>query len=331
MRFWEFNLYEAVDRERVQKEQTQSIKKQLSKLLGTKASIPLQVGDRTVSAANVLQILGNKKADIAILNEIDEQVAWISLKENRKSQWGGFIQIKESSQDHEWLDIFAEDVRMITQGIMLPGESLRLDKISEEFEKSVIYGKDYSSGKRGIHNVDIVLMGDMIINKDKDVYSLDATTKYVNGQSPQEPVIIHARYTGGYNALNVKNCYLSADQGISRSAKPIDTPAQVQDAMKEFHARRAGQTQGLRVLKTRQTKPLTGPYKTIFDALDILKRYLKKINPQFLSYYNFKDKMNAIDSIASIMKKHNDPPELAINKWKQGQIAERKNVTSKRR
>lgn len=329
MRFYEFNLIEGVDRERVQKEQTKSIRVQLKRVLGNNPSVFLKVGDRIVSAAGVVDIPGKKKADIAIVNENNEQVAWISLKENRKSQWGGFIEIQESSKDHEWIRIFQEDVQMITQGIMLPGESLRLDKISDEFEKSIIYGKDFGSAKRGIHNVDVVLMGEMLIRKNKEGYVLEASTVYVNGDKPLEPVIIHARYTHKSNSLNVKHCKLSADQGISRGAMPIDTSAQVKTAMEEFHARRAGQTQGLRVLKTRQTKPLTGPYKSMFDALDILKKYLKKFNPTFLSYYKYQDKINAFDTIANIMKKNSDPPDLAINKWKQGQIAENKNVASK--
>lgn len=330
MRFWEI-LNEEGDRKDIERAQVALIRKKLEtalaeqSLLG-KNFITLIVGDKKVDVNDIFHITNNVKADAAFLNPERKPVAFISLKNYPSFRWGGFVEIQASTDNHDWLEIFTNDVEKIVQGTFLNGESLRLDSISSDLEKNIMYGKDYPSEKRGIHNVDAVYLGrNFQIQKSKNDYVLISDKVYVNGDDPsdEDRVILNARFSSKSNNAGILKCRLEAEPAryaLKRNSLPIDTDQQVKSATEEFHRRRKGEVIGLRKLRTRVERPLSPPYSNPQDALDKLVKYIKRSSPLFLKYYDYKEKENALRNITDIMRKNNIAPNLAINIWKRAGI-----------
>lgn len=338
MRFWEI-LSEDTDRYSIEKEQISYIANDIEKFKGSDPYIELKIGNKTIKAASARRLKMGLKADMVIVDETGNPTSYVSLKGDQ-FQWGGYKQLVQDREVYEWINIFLEDAYEISGGKFVNGDSLKLEKPGLEIGKSIMYGKDYPADTTGPENVDFVIIGSPKIIKSNGSLNLIASKIYENGEDPSDnhvPILI-ARFTVGpsvpVNGKKILNCFLQAEpKSTTRNALPIDTKNQVDLAIKDFQARRRGDPNARKV-KTRMaaTKDNGPPYANFQDALKKLVSYIKKSSPFLLSNYNYKEKDAALQNIVSIMRKYNDTPQMAVNRWKGAEIyQEGKNVSSKRR
>ena len=338
MRIWEI-LSEDTDRYSIEKEQISYIASDIEKFKGSNPYIELKIGNKTINAASVRRLKMGLKADAVIVDETGKPTSYISLKGDH-FQWGGYNKLIQDKDVHDWINIFLEDIYEISGGKFINGDSLKLEKPGLEIGKSIMYGRDYPSETTGPENVDFVIIGYPKILKSNGMLTLVASKIYENGDDPSEnhiPILI-ARYTANkvifVNGKKIEDCFLQAEpKSTTRNALPIDTKSQIDTAIKDFQDRREG-APGARKIRTRPPifKTNGPPYANFQDALKKLVTYIKKSSPSLLANYNYREKDRELQNIIGLMRKYNDTPQIAINKWKGGGIyQEEKNVSSKRR
>jgi hypothetical protein len=231
----EFGGEEPGQRERVEQGQIEGIAQELESAKAGQPFVTLIVGDKKVRAASVEKERGSvggraPKSDMTVLDEKNNAVAWVSLKDTR-FRWGGWQHLLAVPEIAQWLD----RIRAVNGGVFEPGQSFGL-KISDDIKQKIIYGKEFG-GASGFSNVDAVMIGWTTVKKQENDYVLSADTVYSNGDIPQgkhDPYLV-MRYMTGRSDLGFKNARgetNTADEG--RKVKWLDTDADVESAKKMF-------------------------------------------------------------------------------------------------
>ena len=192
-----------------------SLKAQLEELKGNNKEINIQVGDRTVSVADVVTTPGTPKSDFHFIDSQGESVAWVSHKDgsqaNHFGQWGGM-------SDREMLPVynanpdvkaevaqFIKDIKQLV-GDEMPRATTIARPASDLFQMISIYGNGYG-GNRGPQNVDVVLQGPVTLSNGV----LVAPNMHSNGEPVKgafEPAMM-AMYKGDRDNFGIKGARFS--------------------------------------------------------------------------------------------------------------------------
>ncbi|MFZ9472696.1 MAG: hypothetical protein ACO26H_03260 [Sediminibacterium sp.] len=194
-------LSESDKTEAVESEQVVQTQRQLKALIKEYGSVHLKVGDETFQVDDFAQVSGRPKADMTFTFK-DKAVVYVSHKKGSKAgdfqQYGGFssdlnIKTDNDINSHPLIKKFVEDIRSIFAAFNLKKDSNdrydfnNLVKGSnfarllddENMANTVMFGKDFSSGKVGLDNCSILIDGDItfkpIKNKSLNVFELDGS------------------------------------------------------------------------------------------------------------------------------------------------------------
>lgn len=197
----DFGGEEAFSREKIEQGQIGEIQSQLEDAKAGQPAVKLQVGGRTVDAASVEKEKGSvngraPKSDMTVLDTEGNPTAWVSLK-GEPFRWGGWQHLAQTPEIAQWL----ERIKKVNNGIFEPGMSFGLN-ISDDLANKIVFGKEFGN-KPGFSNVDLVLIGDVRIEKG----ALLANRSYANGTTPTGPdkPYLVMRYMQGRNDLGFKN------------------------------------------------------------------------------------------------------------------------------
>lgn len=285
----EFGGEEAGKRESIEQGQIAEIADQLEKLKNGADFIPLVVGDKVVNAAAVEKERGSvngraPKSDMTVLNEVGEAVAWVSLK-GRPFRWGGWTHLMNLPEISNWL----ERIRAETGGKFESSQSYGLH-ISNDIKTKIVYGKEFG-GKRGISNVDCVLIGDVKIKAQDGGYKLSAGTVYTNGEIPHggdDPYLV-LRYMNGRNDAGFVNCraetntanegrkvkWLDSDTQVDAQEQPDQTPKSKEKTKTNIQKKKptvqpkSSLKQKPETKQKTEPKPFTAPTQTLPPYLDV--------------------------------------------------------------
>jgi hypothetical protein len=193
--------------------------------------IKLAIGERVVNAAGAVNVPGNPKADIAIVDNEGAPVAWISLKDGTNpkgfGQWGG---IDHLAKDPE-VARFVKSIKT-TFGSQFPrGPTYGVKIKNPQLKALTVFGKDFG-GSPGINNVDLVLQGHPTLKKGtRGSYVLTGAHTWHNGDIPEgeyEPALI-VRFSSDRGNFGIAGARISSYPTSGRPwtllPKPKKAPA----------------------------------------------------------------------------------------------------------
>lgn len=194
-------LSESDKTEAVESEQVMQTQRALQKLIKEYGSIHLKVGDETYEVDDFKQVAGRPKADMTFTFN-DKAVVYVSHKKGSKpgdfQQYGGFsldlnIKTENDIQKYPLIKKFVEDIRSIFVGFnlkkdtndrydfnnLVKGSNFARLLDDEEMANTVMFGKDFSTGKVGLDNCSVLIDGDIIFkpvkNKGLNVFEIDGS------------------------------------------------------------------------------------------------------------------------------------------------------------
>lgn len=213
--------------EAVESEQVISTKSNLSKLIRQYGSVRLKVGDEVFEVDDFEQVSGRPKADM-VFTFAGKAVVFVSHKKGSKAgdfqQYGGFssdLGLK-SDADIDRIPVvkkFVDDVKSIFAAFglkkdsnsrydfneLVKGSNFARLVDNEDIARTVMFGKDYHTGKPGLDNCSILIDGDIIF-----------TPIYGKGPNVFE-------LTGSYHA-DVNPCLLRAKPRFDAKESDIYAP-----------------------------------------------------------------------------------------------------------
>ena len=120
------------------------------------------------------QIPGNPKADIALVNHKGEHVIHISHKESEESHQGYGGMNSKANASHPVMKEFADKLKKKVEdthmGLKGKSRTMTLDHNNphhSDMIKSALFGKNHSSNKSGVENVDFISHGKMNLKFNK--------------------------------------------------------------------------------------------------------------------------------------------------------------------
>lgn len=184
--------------EAVESEQVVQTKDALKKLIKEYGSVRLKVGDHVYEVDDFDQVSGRPKADM-VFKYKKENVVFVSHKKGSKpgdfQQYGGFssdlgIKDRKDAARYKAIEAFLKKVDEVMEGLGVKKDSQKrydfnklkkgsnfADLINDEsVANTVMFGKDYKSGKVGLDNCSILIDGDIgfipVKNKSLNVFEL---------------------------------------------------------------------------------------------------------------------------------------------------------------
>jgi hypothetical protein len=194
-------LSESDKTEAVESEQVVQTKDALKKLIKEYGSVQLKVGDKTYEVDDFDQVSGRPKADM-VFKYKKENVVFVSHKKGSKpgdfQQYGGFssdlgIKDRKDASKYKAIETFLKKVDEVMEGLGVKRDSLKrydfnklkkgsnfADLINDEsVANTVMFGKDYKTGKVGLDNCSILMDGDIrfipVKGKSLNVFELKGT------------------------------------------------------------------------------------------------------------------------------------------------------------
>lgn len=184
--------------EAVESEQVVQTKDALKKLIKEYGSVRLKVGDHVYEVDDFDQVSGRPKADM-VFKYKKENVVFVSHKKGSKpgdfQQYGGFssdlgIKDRKDAAKYKAIETFLKKVDEVMEALGVKKDSQKrydfnklkkgsnfADLINDEsVANTVMFGKDYKSGKVGLDNCSILIDGDIgfipVKNKSLNVFEL---------------------------------------------------------------------------------------------------------------------------------------------------------------
>jgi hypothetical protein len=191
---------------KIQIAQTDSMNKAIEAAKKGQPFIPIQLRkDVSINVAAAKPTPGNVKSDVTLIDEKGNELGWVSLKDSRSFKWGGFSHLKNSI-----IQTFVNRVRTILKGEnreqLNPDECYGIHVNDTDLIQKIIYGKDFGSEKSGPSNIDLVILGTPIIEKNGNVFSLKGSTTYIKGMIPtgKDELYLSIRYTSDRSNYGIK-------------------------------------------------------------------------------------------------------------------------------
>jgi hypothetical protein len=192
-----------------------------------KPFIKLAIGERVVNAAGAVNVPGNPKADIAIVDNNGTQVAWISLKDGTNpkgfGQWGG---VDHLGTDPE-VSKFVQGIRAAFGDQFPRGPTYGVSIKNPQLKALTVFGKGFG-GSPGINNVDLVLQGHPTLTKgSRGGYVLTGAHSWHNGDIPTgeyEPMLI-VRFSSDRGNFGIAGARISSYPAGGRPVNPLPKPA----------------------------------------------------------------------------------------------------------
>lgn len=177
-----------------------SLKDQLSEL----GKVDIRIGDELYRNIKYIDTTkGTPKSDFHLSNIHEEQEIFISHKKGSKAkefqQYGG---ISKFYENEEVLD-FLQSIKNLTGDLFPKKMSLMRPIESNILKRQMVYGNDYNNDY-GINNVQLLIQGEPILQKEKNYYVFKSNHIVENPQLPKgeyEPVL-YATYRKRRSVLN---------------------------------------------------------------------------------------------------------------------------------
>jgi len=206
-----------------------SFRNELEKVMENEedGALDMLIGGRKVLVSGVGQPKGTPKADFFLLDDMGEQVAWISHKAGSKSndfqQYGGLTSkgTKGVFDRSKQVNAFIDKLKELFPDGMKSGDSVKRDIQLNGDGKDIvlksIYGIDYG-GKPGLNNIDEFHQGTMKLKKNGKYWTIKSNHQAENGFIPKDDykAIFYARYSSDMNHFGIKSCRA----GIFTSTRP---------------------------------------------------------------------------------------------------------------
>lgn len=180
-------------------------------------AIELLIGGRVVKCTGIDQPKGTPKADFYIIDDMGEQVAWISHKAGSKSsdfqQYGGLTDKGTGGvfMRNKQVLAFVEKIKELYPDGMKSGNSvfrpIKMNGDGKDIALKSIYGIDYGKA-RGLNNIDEFHQGDMKLKKKGKFYVIKSAHSAENGFIPKDDYrcILYARYTQNMHHFGIRDC-----------------------------------------------------------------------------------------------------------------------------
>ncbi len=180
-------------------------------------AIELIIGGRVVRCTGIDQPKGTPKADFYIIDDMGDQVAWISHKAGSKSsdfqQYGGLTDKGTGGvfQRNKQVLAFVEKIKELYPEGMKSGNSvfrkIKMNGDGKDIALRSIYGIDYGKA-RGLNNIDEFHQGDMKLKKKGKYYMIKSAHSAENGFIPKDDYrcILYARYTQNMHHFGIRDC-----------------------------------------------------------------------------------------------------------------------------
>lgn len=180
-------------------------------------AVELIIGGRVVRCTGIDQPKGTPKADFYIIDDMGDQVAWISHKAGSKSsdfqQYGGLTDKGTGGvfQRNKQVLAFVEKIKELYPEGMKSGNSvfrkIKMNGDGKDIALRSIYGIDYGKA-RGLNNIDEFHQGDMKLKKKGKYYMIKSAHSAENGFIPKDDYrcILYARYTQNMHHFGIRDC-----------------------------------------------------------------------------------------------------------------------------
>lgn len=189
------------------------------------SELDLIIGEKLVKAAGTIKMTEGIKADTAVVDSNDNQVAWISLKDGPSAKniphWGG-VSHHPISQHPEVLK-FIDDIKARFPDGIPRGSTYGRSIEDTQLKLLSTFGKKYGS-ENGPSNVDMILQGTPKLKKTKNGFELVADNVWLNGDIPSgdyDPVLM-VRFAPDRSNFGIPNARIQVTPNKSRSWKPLD-------------------------------------------------------------------------------------------------------------
>lgn len=204
-------------------------RKELEKVMDEEedGALNMIVGGRKVVVSGVGQPKGTPKADFFLLDDMGEQVAWLSHKAGSKSndfqQYGGLTVrgTKGVFEKNKQVKAFIAKLKELFPEGMKSGDSVKRDITlngdGKDLVRKSIYGIDYPN-KPGLNNIDEFHQGEMTLSKKGKHWVIKSKHQAENGYIPRDDykAIFYARYSSDMNHFGIVSCRV----GIFTSTRP---------------------------------------------------------------------------------------------------------------
>lgn len=190
-------------------------------------ALDMLIGGRKVVVSGVGQPKGTPKADFFLLDDMGEEVAWLSHKAGSKSndfqQYGGLTPrgTKGAFERSKQVNSFIDKLKELYPEGMKSGDSVKrdidLNGDGKDIVRKSIYGIDYG-GKPGLNNIDEFHQGEMKLSKKGKFWTIKSNHQAENGFVPRDDykAIFYARYSSDMNHFGIQSCRA----GIFTSTRP---------------------------------------------------------------------------------------------------------------
>jgi hypothetical protein len=189
-----------------------NINEQISEILSKtgKKSIKVSIASNEYTVTKAAKLGGNAKADLAMLDDSGNEVAWISYKKGTRAtdfqQWSGLTEGSISS--HPEVQMFIQQVQQMFKDTMPSATTVAKMIKDPKLKKYAIYGADFKIANRnlGRQNVSLVAQGDIKLKKNGTTFEFISERTYDNGEtitSDYEPVLM-VIYKGDRGQFGIK-------------------------------------------------------------------------------------------------------------------------------
>jgi len=158
------------------------------------SGVPVDIGNGEIHHVTSIQkVPGNPKSDVRFHTSNPKRKLEISLKnkadQTEYRQLGGVSRAK-SMKESPLIKKFAKHLSKETYDETSPRHGYSLDRSNPEHNRlfhQAMFGHDYGTSGRGIHNVDAIHMGNVRFEKHpkiKGAYQLTSDKSFINGDLP---------------------------------------------------------------------------------------------------------------------------------------------------
>lgn len=192
--------------------------------------IKVAIGTRVVNAAGAVKVPGNVKADVEIVDDQGNPVAWISLKDGTTPKgfghWGG---VDHLASDPE-VSAFVKGIKAAFGDQFPRGPTYGVPIKNPKLKALTVFGKDFG-GAPGRSNVDLVLQGHPTLKKGtRGSFVLTGAHTWHNGDIPAngyDPVLI-VRFSADRGNFGIAGARISSYPSTGRPWNPLPKPAKAQ-------------------------------------------------------------------------------------------------------
>lgn len=195
------------------------------------SAIPIRIGNRTALVTGARTTPGSPKSDFEFVDPDDKTAFWISHKAGKVAkdfqQYGGLIELDPSGSKYPEVKAFIAEIhKRVPTGALGPAETYFRSIKDTKIANLSLFGKNYQSGPaNGIHNIDVLMQGDLKLVKNGRIYTITCHHSTLRGTIPMDTYhpCLFVRVDNSRTQYGVRNArFMIASRGLCLYKKSIE-------------------------------------------------------------------------------------------------------------